>query len=80
MAKTNRHGFKEDLRHQRLETPRTLQELANIVRTLRKAQNHAWYEYDPNRRAHLQDVALRLGREVDYCLRIMEINDRIQHP
>lgn len=82
MAKgaTNRHGFKEDLRNQRLTLPRTMQELADIIRTLRKAQNYAYYTTDRNRKHHLQDVALRLGREVDYCLRMLEINDKIQHP
>lgn len=77
---TNRHGFKEDLRNNRLPVPKTLDELAHIVRNLRKAQNHAYYEYDLNRKYHLQDVALRLGREVDYCLRMLEISDKLQEP
>jgi hypothetical protein len=77
---TNRHGFKEDLRNQRIPLPATLQELADLVRTLRRAQNHAYFETNNTRKYHLQDVALRLGREIDYCLRMLEINDKIQHP
>jgi hypothetical protein len=71
-----RHEQRRGNRHP--DVPKTLAELASIVRALRKAQNYAYYEPDRKQKYHLEGVALRLGREVDYCLRMMEINDKIQ--